>query len=147
MTTTDLPATLRPFTCACGQLIDPTAHSFSFDFDSDEHLHCADLAALAALEADRRRAHALIMPAAHARTRYKRFVRRGGCATSELIEAMDEAVRLSCERRNLLERIATDSAALARKVIPGHDQAALLQRADDDRAALEACDDVDRLRI
>ena len=47
----------------------------------------------------------------------------------------------------VLERIATDSEALARAntAHPGH--ATLARRAADDRAAVEACHDVDRLRL
>ena len=63
------------------------------------------------------------------------------------VPALEEAIRLSCQRRDLLERIATDSEALARAntAHPGH--ATLARRAADDRAAVEACHDVDRLRL
>lgn len=144
-TTDTLARALEPYTCECGERVDPTAHSYSFE-GMDEHLHCAELAALEALERDRRRAHSLAQPAARARARYKRLARGGGDMAA-LVEAMDEAVRLSCERRDLLERIATDSAALAQKAIPGRDRHALAQQAAEDRASLEACHDVERLRL
>lgn len=110
---------------------------------------CADRAdrrrALQALEAQRREAHALTIPAAAARTRYKRLARRGE-PHPNLIPALDEAIRLSCQRRDLLERIALDSDTLARTNTTHPDHATLAQQAADDRAALERCHDVDRLR-
>ena len=49
--------------------------------------------------------------------------------------------------RDLLERIATDSEALARANTAHPEHATLARRAADDRAAVEACHDVDRLRL
>ena len=96
--------------------------------------------------ARRRQAHALAAPAAAARARYKRLARRDE-PHPDLVPALEEAIRLSCQRRDLLERIATDSEALARAntAHPGH--ATLARRAADDRAAVEACHDVDLLRL
>ena len=64
--------------------------------------------AVATLEDQRRQAHALAAPAAAARARYKRLARRDE-PHPDLVPALEEAIRLSCQRRDLLERIATDA--------------------------------------
>ena len=102
--------------------------------------------AVATLEDQRRQAHALAAPAAAARARYKRLARRDE-PHPDLVPALEEAIRLSCQRRDLLERIATDSEALARANTAHPEHATLARRAADDRAAVEACHDVDLLRL
>ncbi|MBN6749472.1 hypothetical protein [Micrococcus luteus] len=99
------------------------------------------------LEADQLRATALRLTAARARARYKRLARTRRGRPSDLVAAMHKAVELSCQRQDLLERLASDWEAIAHRGVPGYCPELLRQAADQAREAADRCEDITRLRI